>query len=55
MYFPNRDELSFLFVLALPNASNIEFDWIRIFFTLKKIILSFSRFKYADKNIFNIW
>lgn len=34
MYFPNRDELSFLFVFAFPNASSMEFDWIRTFFTL---------------------
>jgi len=34
MYLPKRLELSFRFVLALPNASRIQFDCSRMFFTL---------------------
>jgi len=52
MYFPKRDELSFLFVLALPNASNIEFDWMRMFFTLKKSFLSRLQLALRNENIF---
>ncbi len=32
MYLPNRDELSFLLVLALPNASRMSFDCSSTFF-----------------------
>ena len=32
MYFPNLEELSFRFVLALPNASKMSFDWSKTFF-----------------------
>ena len=32
MYFPNREELSFLLVLALPNASRMSLDCSSTFF-----------------------
>ena len=37
MYFPNRLELSFRFVLALPNASMIWFDLIKTVVTLNTV------------------